>query len=529
MGSASHSALQGALIGLCCPRGGSGSQIIADGYQKVKGRSPAVGIGRVLADRGKGGHEGVVRGEMTYRVGGPRIAGKQESLAAATAKVLLAPGAAPARLAHPVGSPEGAERRRVAPDVRQGVILHGPELEPWYGLRGVTRQHSAGGRDVEGAAAPATHARLGITRVVIGDDRVDDDAAMVARPQLLHGASRALDLLRRRHQGGAVLQRPAVVLNMRDLDAARPQRQGQLHHVGHALDIGAVHDGVDGEREAEPHHLGGSGSLALISAAITGDLVRGGGRAVLDRDLNVVEPRLIEGGEGLGGEADRGGDQVGIETRRARGGGDLDEVAPGGRLAARQVHLQHTERGCFAKDARPGGEVELVLARIERERIGAIGTAERAAMGQLGQQTQRARERRIGLRLRPRENVHQLCSSDAIYYRSRSFLSARERNSTVTSARMRSRGAAKVAARSSTIAANVASPVQRLRISTAIASALKTRSGASRTHPPCASLCVSRTPRGSFGLASSDMAGGGVSFKARVPVAKFAGVRAILP
>jgi hypothetical protein len=35
---------------------------------------------------------------------------------------------------------------------------------------------------------------------------------------------------------------------------------------------------------------------------------------------------------------------------------------------------------------------------------------------------------------------------------------------------------------------NVISPVQRLMISTAIASALKIRSGASRTHPPCASL-----------------------------------------
>ena len=67
---------------------------------------------------------------------------------------------------------------------------------------------------------------------------------------------------------------------------------------------------------------------------------------------------------------------------------------------------------------------------------------------------------------------------------------------------MRSRGALKVFARSSTIAASVASPVQRLRISAAIASALKMRSGASSTQPPCASLCVSRTPRGSRGLAS---------------------------
>ena len=69
---------------------------------------------------------------------------------------------------------------------------------------------------------------------------------------------------------------------------------------------------------------------------------------------------------------------------------------------------------------------------------------------------------------------------------------------------MRSRGALKVFARSSTISFTVASPVQRFTISAAIGSALNTRSGASSTQPPCASLCVSRTPRGSFGFASGD-------------------------
>jgi hypothetical protein len=47
--------------------------------------------------------------------------------------------------------------------------------------------------------------------------------------------------------------------------------------------------------------------------------------------------------------------------------------------------------------------------------------------------------------------------------------------------------------------------VQRLMISAAIGSALKTRSGASSTQPPCASLWTSRTPRGSRGRASVAM------------------------
>src|SRR5258707_484891 len=59
--------------------------------------------------------------------------------------------------------------------------------------------------------------------------------------------------------------------------------------------------------------------------------------------------------------------------------------------------------------------------------------------------------------------------------------------------------------RSSTISTSVASPVQRLITSTAIGSALNTRSGASSTQP-CASFCTSRTPRGSRGRASGAMA-----------------------
>jgi hypothetical protein len=60
-------------------------------------------------------------------------------------------------------------------------------------------------------------------------------------------------------------------------------------------------------------------------------------------------------------------------------------------------------------------------------------------------------------------------------------------------------------ASSSTNSAKVTSPVQRLMISAAIASALNTRSGASRIHPLWASLWTSRTPRGSRGRASEGM------------------------
>src|SRR5258708_7541950 len=72
-----------------------------------------------------------------------------------------------------------------------------------------------------------------------------------------------------------------------------------------------------------------------------------------------------------------------------------------------------------------------------------------------------------------------------------------------------------MAARSSTMAAKLASPVQRLTTSAAIWSALNTRSGASSTQPPWASLWTSRTPRGRRGRASGKIDGaaaGGVTW-----------------
>ena len=62
-----------------------------------------------------------------------------------------------------------------------------------------------------------------------------------------------------------------------------------------------------------------------------------------------------------------------------------DEVAPRARLAAGEMHLQDAERRGLAEHPRPGLRIEFVASRIERERIGAIRTAERTTMRQLGQ------------------------------------------------------------------------------------------------------------------------------------------------
>jgi hypothetical protein len=88
-------------------------------------------------------------------------------------------------------------------------------------------------------------------------------------------------------------------------------------------------------------------------------------------------------------DADCGGDEIGIETGGMGAGGDVYEVPPRAGLAARQMHLEDAKAGRLAEDAPPSRGVEFVLSRIERERVRAIGAAERTAVGQFGEQAER--------------------------------------------------------------------------------------------------------------------------------------------
>ena len=131
---------------------------------------------------------------------------------------------------------------------------------------------------------------------------------------------------------------------MRDLDAARLERQRQIDHLADALDVGAMHHEIDGQRQAEPHRLGGERVLALERAAIAGDVV--GRRRVASwiETCTWSRPASQQIAHGARGDADARGDQVGVEPGLARMRGDLDQVAPRAGLAAGQMHLQHAER-----------------------------------------------------------------------------------------------------------------------------------------------------------------------------------------
>ena len=181
-------------------------------------------------------------------------------------------------------------------------------------LRGVAGQRLARWRDVQRPLGPAAHAGLRIARVIVGDHMVDDDDAGIGFAQRLDLGDRRCRLRLGRHQGGAIDEAPAVILRMRDLDAPGAERDGELHHFAGARDIGAMNDGVDGQRQARLRDPCGDRLFALEGARIAGDAVGGGGLRILDRELHMIEAGVGQRLHPLLRQADARGDQIGVKA-----------------------------------------------------------------------------------------------------------------------------------------------------------------------------------------------------------------------
>ena len=149
------------------------------------------------------------------------------------------------------------------PDVGERMLAHVPEFEPGNGFGGVARQHLAGRRHVERAPPPAADARLGKARVIIRHHRVDDDAAVMPLAQRPRPAPRRA----RPARGSASARRDCSapsrnIAHARSRRGSRPSSSASIHHVPDALDVAAMHHGIDRERQVEPHDLRGRGALS---------------------------------------------------------------------------------------------------------------------------------------------------------------------------------------------------------------------------------------------------------------------------
>ena len=177
------------------------------------------------------------------------------------------------------------------------VRAHGFEFKPGNALGGMAGQDLAGRRDVEELPAPAAHAFLRPQRVVVRDHIVDRERALKPRLRFLDDATRLLELLECRHQRGAVLQCPAVILHVGDFQPVGVEIDRHLDDLRQLVQILSVHDGIHRERQIEFARPFRDFELLGMRALETGDTVGADGLVTLKTDLHVGQSRVGERGE----------------------------------------------------------------------------------------------------------------------------------------------------------------------------------------------------------------------------------------
>ena len=87
--------------------------------------------------------------------------------------------------------------------------------------------------------------------VVVRNDVVDHQSAFVSFPRLGRYLVRLFDLLPSGHEGGPVLQGPAIILNVSDLEAVSVDAIGECDDILQMVEVLAMDHGVDGQRQTD--------------------------------------------------------------------------------------------------------------------------------------------------------------------------------------------------------------------------------------------------------------------------------------
>src|SRR5690606_34728298 len=132
---------------------------------------------------------------------------------------------------------------------------------------------------------------------------------------------------------------------------------------------------------------------------------------VLERQLDVVEPRLLQRADALLVQPDAGGDQVHVVAERVRLRDDLLEVVARERLASGETELHGAERTRLAQHAEPVVRRKLGPRRPHVDRVVAEHAVQRAAIRELAEEPERRTDCRLFERLRL-HRVHARASSE---------------------------------------------------------------------------------------------------------------------
>ena len=110
-------------------------------------------------------------------------------------------------------------------------------------------------------------------RVIVRDDVVDDETAGEAGPRGFDGRGGCVELVPARQQSRPVGQRPAIILDMGDLEPFGAELHGKLDDRFEPFEILPMDDGVDGQRQARGADKSSSLALGLLRAGKAGDAI----------------------------------------------------------------------------------------------------------------------------------------------------------------------------------------------------------------------------------------------------------------
>ena len=184
-------------------------------------------------------------------------------------------------------------------------------------------------------------------------------------------------------------ERPAVKLAGGELNIIRFQLDTQLDDFINLVDVVAMKDKVQHHRVVARFYRFRHRQLLLERFFVARQRRVKHFIAGLEANLDMVQPGLAEGVQFALRQPYPGGDQVGIEPEVARGADQLRQIFTGQRLAAGKAQLNAAHRPRLAKDLDPLFGGQLLILPGEVQRIGTVGTLQRAAVGQLCQQPQR--------------------------------------------------------------------------------------------------------------------------------------------
>jgi len=158
------------------------------------------------------------------------------------------------------------------------------------------------------------------------------------------------------------------------------------------MQVLAMHHRVDRQRQIQFARPLRDFNLFLVCVFQTGDTVGDNRLVALKTDLDMAQPGLRQCGKLFAGQQHGGGDEVGVQPDIAGVLDKLDQILARGGFAAGEMDLQHADFGQLGEHLLPFLGRQFAAAALQFDRVGAIRTLQRTAMGQFGEHRERNAE-----------------------------------------------------------------------------------------------------------------------------------------